>query len=236
MLMSTRWSRELARGQVGAGHGRGAWDRGRDRRGRGGRGRRRRAARPRSRRRRDRRPSRRRRALLRVRRALARGGRTGRGRGRARARRPRRPRQQRGHQRVLRRGRDDRGGLGHRVRRGPQGRLDAREGDVAGVDRAARLDRQHQLDPGAAHDRGLLPLRGGEGGPRGSHPLARPRVRAPGRSCQRGRARVHGHPPPARVARPAARSAGGARQRPREDPDAAGRRPHARSGTWSPSC
>ena len=81
-----RWSgfsRERARGQVGAGHGRGAWDRGRDRRGRGGRGRRRRAARPRSRRRRDRRPSRRRRALLRVRRALARGGRTGRGRGRA---------------------------------------------------------------------------------------------------------------------------------------------------------
>ena len=75
------------------------------------------------------------------------------------------------------------------------------------------------------HDRGLLPLRGGEGGPRGSHALARPRVRAPGRSCQRGRARVHGHPPPARVARPAARSAGGARQRPREDPDAAGSTP-----------
>ena len=85
--------------------------------------------------------------------------------------------------------------VGLRLRRRPQGRMDAREGGAARADRAPRRDREHQLDPGAADGARVLPVRGGESGPRRAHPLARTRIRV--RRCprQRGRARLHRHAP-----------------------------------------
>ena len=55
------------------------------------------------------------------------------------------------------------------------------------ADRAPRRDRQHQLDPGAAHAARLLPYAAAKAGPRRPHPLARARLRAGRRARQRGR-------------------------------------------------
>ena len=93
------------------------------------------------------------------------------------------------------------------------------------TDRAPRCDRQHQLDPGSTDASRLLPLRGREGRPRRAHPLACARVRAGGRARQRGRSRLHRDPPRARVARPPGRSGGDARERAREHPARADGRP-----------